>query len=64
VAHGFRHLPDAGNHWQIPVGMSNAETTPPMIDQVTAFKPYSPSVGWWDAEIIEANGEWDVYASL
>lgn len=64
VAHGFRHLPDANNRWHIPMGMSNAEGTPPMKDQVNLFKPYSPHIGWWDAEIIEANGEWPVFASI
>ncbi len=61
---GFRHLPDANGRWQVPVGMSNAEGTPPMAAQVAAFKPYAPAIGWWPAEIIEASGEWVTWASL
>ncbi len=63
VPGGYRHLPDAGGQWHIPMGMSNAEGTPPMKDQVQWFKPWKVK-GWWDAEIIEANQEWDVFASL
>ncbi len=64
VEGGYRHLPDAAGRWHVPVGMSNAEGTPPMSAQVEWFKPYAPHIGWWDAEIIEANGEWGVWASL
>jgi hypothetical protein len=62
VSHGYRHLPDAGGVWHIPMGMSNAETTPSMAAQIDMFKPWKAK-GWWDGEIIEANNEWGVWAT-
>jgi hypothetical protein len=64
VAHGFRHLPDAANHWHVPVVMPNAETCPPLEAHREWLKGYTPHYGVWDGELVEANGEWDVFASI
>jgi hypothetical protein len=61
---GYRHLPDAKGRWHIPQGMSNAETCPSMEAQRADWTAWSPFIGWWDGEIMEANNEWGVFASL
>jgi len=61
---GFRHLPDANNRWHVPVVMPNAETCPPLAFHIPLLKDYTPHCGVWDAELIEANGEWPVFASI
>jgi hypothetical protein len=61
---GFRHLPEAGGRWHVPVVMPNAEGCPPLAAHVEWLKPYAPHFGVWDAELIDGGGEWPVFASI
>jgi hypothetical protein len=63
VKGGFRHMPSAGNRWQVPTVMPDAEGCPPL----EAYRPWL--AGWdpfgvWDGELVEGSGEWSVLASL
>jgi hypothetical protein len=64
VSSGFRHLPEAKGRWHIPVVMPNAETCPPLEAHRAWLRDYTPHYGVWDGELVEANGEWGVFASI
>ena len=64
---GFRHLPEAGGKWHVPLLMANAEGTPPLAQQAERAKAWVRSggvLGFWIAELLEANDEWAVYADI
>jgi hypothetical protein len=64
VTSGFRHLPEAKGRWHIPVVMPSAETCPPLEAHRAWLRDYTPHYGVWDGELVEANGEWGVFASI
>lgn len=64
---GYRHLPQAGGKWHVPLLMSNVEGCTPLAEQEERAKAWVRSggkLGYWIAELLEAHGEWDVFARI